>query len=987
MSQLGRSLSSVESVGSSATVRRRKIRSLSSSSLSSTGSLLSLGSRVNTSERRHSLSAIFGRGSHTSQHATTDQPIIRLNDVDEDGSEAYFSDDGSTLGINTAQHSTCEDDATDARERLPDLPDSPEPKAFRRWVSTLRRKKLQGAVPVTPRAQRWTLDDFDPRHISPTERRPSQHQKSNSIASSAAFVTAIKSASSTIATASIATMSRHNSRWRRGQQHSSILSGSEPRPSVDTQRSIMDAAAIQRSQRRREKLEELVRTEEGYLADLKALSSALFTLLGRLTNLQGYVRSCATTTLSRMIAVHHSLLCRLQQVVPSSDYAPVMQRGKGHMRWYSIDGAVPTRKRLGSLRQERRSLDTSRSSSGNGEPHLLCDPSVVFAVTTIFDEHIAKFSAYDDFGEQYELVRFAVEQAQQSTACWRVSDCCHFYRLLAKKITGLMQSRDANRRKALSVKDLLIKPIQRLPRYVLLLNDLQKLTPVCDGPNAHEALRPVIAKLEASCEQVNRSRNSLDKKRLLGSTWLISERLSFHNQLPRAAFVKLLGPVTLCGCLHIAYRSKDSVKGRYVICVLFDTTLLLAGADEDDCKYNVLAGVALANSTIAEADNGKGIQCHTAPHSWKMVYEHHNKMYEIMFTACSAVEADTWRQRILACAAQQATAALDRTRGVFELYSPLVEDMKTVGKALGNAGSFIRRMSQESIRRAATVASTTNLSQVIIKNTQACKEALDNSSRSTLQLPRSQSVATPSHVQTLAPRRADRVRLEALLTDVWTKTLLPYPGMAPRRSDPLRASANHVMRKFSMASITSNFSTAKRNASYTSIATTTAARSREEPPPPPPSRLTKPSLRERAAAGNTNNTNKTPATTRPPLVDFHNAPEAFLPEDFDLGGSTAKRKRSALRTFTLSMERPFSPLMGGGENKPAGLLRRTQSVRGGGEGGGGTAAPVYSVVQQRAGTPGPGAGLVGEERGAGGEGAGKTARKVESRNVLRRMFA
>jgi len=137
-----------------------------------------------------------------------------------------------------------------------------------------------------------------------------------------------------------------------------------------------------------------------------------------------------------MIAVHHSLLCRLQQVVPSSDYAPVMQRGKGHMRWYSIDGAVPTRKRLGSLRQERRSLDTSRSSSGNGEPHLLCDPSVVLAVTTIFDEHIAKFSAYDDFGEQYELVRFAVEQAQQSTACWWVSDGYHTRLPLAKKVAG-----------------------------------------------------------------------------------------------------------------------------------------------------------------------------------------------------------------------------------------------------------------------------------------------------------------------------------------------------------------------------------------------------------------------------------------------------------------------------------------------------------------------------------------------------------------------
>jgi len=68
---------------------------------------------------------------------------------------------------------------------------------------------------------------------------------------------------------------------RRAQQHSSVLSGSEPRPSVDTQRSVIDEAARLRSRKRREKLEEFIRTEESYVADLKALSNvcALVTVL------------------------------------------------------------------------------------------------------------------------------------------------------------------------------------------------------------------------------------------------------------------------------------------------------------------------------------------------------------------------------------------------------------------------------------------------------------------------------------------------------------------------------------------------------------------------------------------------------------------------------------------------------------------------------------------------------------------------------------
>ena len=499
---------------------------------------------------------------------------------------------------------------------------------------------------------------------------------------------------------------------------------------------------------------------------------------------------------------------------------------------------------------------------------------------------------------------------------------------------------------------------------------------MCDDPDSNASLQELLHEINTTCRRLNEVKDNPVRIRILETTWLLGDRLTFSNQVPRSVYLQLLGQVHLCGCLYIAYRSRDRIKGCYAICVLFESTLLLAIAEEDQLRYSTLAGIPLANATIVESDNCKGLQCHTAPHSWKLVFEHSARMYEVILTACSAVEADKWRQQLTARIEVQAQAVAEGASNVFELHSPLTTEMRSIGKAFGKPSSFVRRMS---VHRTATVGPTTDLNQVIIKNTQAVKEAIDNSSHTSLQIPRSQSVATPSHVQTLAPRRADRVRLESLLSDVWTKDLLPYPGMAPRRSDPIRASANHVIRKFSMASITSNFSSSKRSASYTSI-----NQSRKEDMPPP---------RTKGIARDYRSHSK---PMRPPLVDFHNAPEAFLPADFELQDPTTKRKKTALRTFTMTMERPFSPLLGN-ESKQS-SLRRAQSVRdvietppspvlAARKEESKPPTPVYSVVQERAKTPVKAqARHPSDETTTANEDFAKMPRKSKSKSKLLRLF-
>ncbi|KAK6187997.1 transcription factor [Pestalotiopsis sp. IQ-011] len=113
--------------------------------------------------------------------------------------------------------------------------------------------------------------------------------------------------------------------------------------------------------------------------------------------------------------------------------------------------------------------------------------------------------------------------------------------------------------------------------------------------------------------------------------------------------------------------------------------------------------------------------------------------------------------------------------------------------------------------------------RVILKNTTTVKET-PNPTADVPNINRSQSLlTTTTRIPILAPPRGDRARIEAQLSDVWSRKILPFPGITPRsRSEHLvRASASTMMRKLSVASITNSF--AKRSGSSASMSTMKAS--------------------------------------------------------------------------------------------------------------------------------------------------------------------
>lgn len=85
------------------------------------------------------------------------------------------------------------------------------------------------------------------------------------------------------------------------------------------------------------------------------------------------------------------------------------------------------------------------------------------------------------------------------------------------------------------------------------------------------------------------------------------------------------------------------------------------------------------------ADDFTGLQCHTAPFSWKIVFECDYQLYEIMLTACTPKEEDEWRSRlgITPMTVQQEQATRD-------LYSSIFLDIKSLGTVFGKQGKHIR---------------------------------------------------------------------------------------------------------------------------------------------------------------------------------------------------------------------------------------------------------------------------------------------------------
>jgi len=608
-------------------------------------------------------------------------------------------------------------------------------------------------------------------------------------------------------------------------------------------------------------------------------------ILTTLPTLSSHTKSSIQQNISQILQLHEDLLNELHQAVPKADFtksahheAYPVTKAK-HIRFHSAD-IIPGRLAEHKVtRRLRHSLEIGRSPDRRPRG-LVTDTKTVGAIAKIFNKHMKRFFTYEEYGAHWTTMSHDL-----TTMCKGLHGWQEYERGVEalQKVIASDNNRDAGNKKALSFPDLLIKPIQRVCKYPLLFDDLCRHTPVYDDPEAHAELEKALFRLQETIREVNKAKDDPKTRRLIEITWQLQDRLAFQEQpISRALVFRLLGHVLLCGVLHVAFQTPEPrIKGQYMVCVLYKSCLVLATTSRFHTPYTVVASIGLANASIEEADNGRGVQCHTAIHTWKLVFEHGHRLHEVILSGCSIQEEEIWKKQLRERIVYETHDFTEGQSTMQDMFSSLSLEMKSLGPVFGHADSLVRRMS---VHRAATLGAKTHTSQVIIKNTQAQKLPDVPPTFSPGMVTRSQSHMSTNQIPTLAPRRAERIRLETMLEEVWTKDMLPFPGMSSRKvENQIRASANSVMRKLSMASIASNFS--RRSPSFSSMSNT---RSEDSFGSRVHNKMSHGNLRPRSA------TDRRPAPT---VVDFHTAPAAFLPTDFEIQDirPSSRRRRLANR--------------------------------------------------------------------------------------------
>ncbi|KAJ4158816.1 hypothetical protein NW765_012459 [Fusarium oxysporum] len=661
---------------------------------------------------------------------------------------------------------------------------------FSRWMRSLHRRVSQ-----RDHGKVWSPDTgWENLECSGAYQRSIRRRLSRRLSSSGSslgFIEAVQSASISIASASAISRSRRHHRLshcRSRTERSSRASLSAPRFSEDSipfEKVSIDVAAVQRSLRRRQIIEELINTEESYIGDIRFLIHTYINLLAALPTLPERLRSSINHNLDQILQLHEEILGELHRVVPDSEYSQadhlIISSSKlnnpktRHRRWSSLDMAPGDQGSLQLLEKE---------------PGVLSEPQVAADAAKIFRKRMHRFFMYKEYGAKYEMMIKDATSALENLPEWEL----HQKGLEAFAFT-MESSPSSDSRKARTIGDLLVKPIQRMCKYPLLFAELLKCTPVIDCPNSRMEVETTLMRLREATAEINRSTEDNLMKSILEKTWLLQDRIVFPNRRLDAHSknqVRSFGHIQLCGVLHVCWQSPAGVDGQYMICLLYKDVLCLASGGKFEPIYKILACIDVHCSAVEDADNGRGLQCHLAPFSWKLVFESDHQLYEVVMTACTSREENEWRTRLQQPLCQE---PVGRSPGL-QIFLSL--DIQSLGTVFGRPGSIARSLSTHQ----ASVGSSEPC-HVILKNTSTMKSSSGTSSRAGLH--RSQSLlSTKVRTPVLVPSRSERARLEVLLSDVWSQDVLPLPSMTniSRNEQMIRRSASTVMRKLSVSSMT-----------------------------------------------------------------------------------------------------------------------------------------------------------------------------------------
>ncbi|PNP42943.1 hypothetical protein TGAMA5MH_05690 [Trichoderma gamsii] len=408
---------------------------------------------------------------------------------------------------------------------------------FHKWMRTIHRRARHRST-LSEGSITSLRPPLEPELHGRTSTWKRSHHRQSSSGSSFAFVSAVRSASASLASVSAVARSRKTIARSQGfsvTERSSRASMTGPRASEDSSflesHSLADLAAIERSLQRRKVLEELISTEEGYIGDIRFLMNVYVTILAALPSICVGLRSSINQNLTKIVKLHEELLGELHRAVPNSEYTqinvsptitpfanPNCLHAHSHKRWSSL-GAVPE--------QNMKARWLLKA------PGMLADPQVAAEVAKVFAKKINMLFVYEEYGATYEMMIKDIGTAQQAMPNWETYQ--KGLEALAMAL-GSSKGSEEGAKKALTINDLLVKPIQRICKYPLLFSELLKCTPISDCPNSHMEIENTLTRLREATTEINRASDDEGIKSILEKTWILQDRLAFPDRCQKTRY-------------------------------------------------------------------------------------------------------------------------------------------------------------------------------------------------------------------------------------------------------------------------------------------------------------------------------------------------------------------------------------------------------------------------------------------------------------------
>ncbi|KAL4763112.1 putative Rho guanyl nucleotide exchange factor [Aspergillus foveolatus] len=602
---------------------------------------------------------------------------------------------------------------------------------FKRWVNSLRPKRTYGPEPQIEGWQHVPRGSGDQTHLS--FPRGSLEQQWEKLSGKSSHLGTIKTATISITSQSVA-------RSRRTTQSTTNRSKSDFRTSIDSLRptltACIDEEAQNRAIKRRQVLQEIITTESDYLFDLKALLDLLLIIQARpeiYHNVQR-IREC-----------HESFLKRTRSLVPTSNI-PRMQLER------MMNYGAQKRPDLSIKAFQHRSLraQSLKAYVDRRLKQLASEANEALVVAREIGYLSKSFIYYKEFCERYDLLVEDIAVLRNSVPNWQAYE--QGIEALTKSAAS-METRSLYDNKSLCLNDILIK----------------------DDPSAHDGIRQVVENVREVLADINEATASTLSRSIVEKTFLLQDMLD--KTVTTIHIYQQLGPMSLCGVLHVTYRASTQprrVKGTFMVCVLFKHHFFLAKLHDECRKLQPLACLYISDVRIDSLSNGKGYE-YFCVFSWKLLFQLNDEKYEIVLSASSATEEKQWKTGILKSAAASVDVP-DAVSSELRGSSFLVLDIAPEEEISDIAPQLSRRPSLQTLGTIGMQRVRSNLQPIIIRKTY-CPHKHSQLHQVDGELERPKVPPPISQPFTITARRQDRIRLERTIYPIYTRDILPYPGM------------------------------------------------------------------------------------------------------------------------------------------------------------------------------------------------------------------